>query len=212
MVTLVLAVNFLSLMDDLSLCATIAALGSPLAFIASIASHILYFIRGERNKEAGQIVQWSIASFNLLVLILFSVCSFDWAAIWAALTLTTTFGSGLALSIGSYRLLFHSTRKYPGRKLEALTKWLAAIVARRTQRYHAYLQSLHGDFGDIVRTGPQEISINKVDAVKAIYDRDSLCLKGPWYDLGGTGLNLHRTRDPNLHERQRPLWEKSFRG
>ena len=122
------------------------------------------------------------------------------------------FWFGLALSIASYRLFFHRTCKYPGRKLEGLTKWAAARIAHRTQRYYAYLQSLHDGFGDVVRTGPQEISINNVDAIKAIYGRDSLCLRGPWYDLGGTGLNLHRTRDPNLHERQRPLWEKGFRG
>ena len=81
-------------MDDLSTCATIVALGSPVAFLAGVASHVLYFIKGERNKEAGQIVQWSIASFNLLMLILLFLCSFDWTATWAAILLGTTFGSG----------------------------------------------------------------------------------------------------------------------
>lgn len=30
--------------------------------------------------------------------------------------------------------------------------------------------------------------------------------------MGGTGFNLHRTRDPELHAKQRPLWERGFRG
>jgi hypothetical protein len=58
----------------------------------------------------------------------------------------------------------------------------------------------------------QEISVNKFEAIKAIYGPQSGCLRGPWYDMGGTGLNLHRTCDPVLHAKQRPLWEQGFKG
>jgi hypothetical protein len=55
-----------------------------------------------------------------------------------------------------------------------------------------------------------EISINNVDAIKVLHSQFSLCTKGPWYDLGGTGLNLHRTRDRLLHDKERPFWENAL--
>ena len=55
-----------------------------------------------------------------------------------------------------------------------------------------------------------EISICTADAVHALYGLNSECFKGPFYDLGGVGQNLHRTRDPVLHDLQRPFWEKGF--
>ncbi len=62
----------------------------------------------------------------------------------------------------------------------------------------------------LTESGPMELSINNVDAVEALHGPHSECSKGPWYDLGGVGRNLHRTRDKLLHDRQRPFWEKGF--
>ena len=62
----------------------------------------------------------------------------------------------------------------------------------------------------VTLTGPMEISICTADAIHALYGLNSECFKGPFYDLGGVGQNLHRTRDPVLHDLQRPFWEKGF--
>ena len=184
----------------------------PAAFVAGITSHLLYFIKGERNREAGAIAIWFIASFALLALLFYLHCGSLLAVFSATFILEAAFFTGLGSSIATYRLAFHRTCKYPGRTLDALTKWSAASMAYKTERYHAYLRSLHAPYGDFIRTGPQEISINNVDAIKAVYGRGSPCLKGPWYDLGGTGRNLHRTRDPHLHAKQREIWERGFQG
>lgn len=199
-------------MTDDSACISNTAFTLPFIFAAGIASHVCYFIIGERNKEAGQILVWFFSGLALSLLLARLWCWPLSAAVIATLLLGGTFISGLGASITIYRLLLHGTRKYPGRMSEALTKWTSAGVAHRTQRYHAHLRKLHQKYGDVVRTGPQEISVNNVEAIKPIYGRDSFCLKGPWYDLGGTGHNLHRTRDPHLHARQRPLWEHAFKG
>jgi cytochrome P450 family 628 len=61
-----------------------------------------------------------------------------------------------------------------------------------------------------MRKGPSELSINNVSAVQAIHS--SQCAKGPWYDLGGTNNNIHRTRDPKEHDRQRVFWDKAASG
>jgi cytochrome P450 len=54
-----------------------------------------------------------------------------------------------------------------------------------------------------------ELSINRSEAVDALYRGDS-CAKGPWYDLGGTGQNLHRTRNRDLHDLQKPFWQQGL--
>ncbi|KIX10550.1 uncharacterized protein Z518_01633 [Rhinocladiella mackenziei CBS 650.93] len=186
------------------------ALG-PGLFAAGVASHVLYFIHGERDKEAAHIVQCFAHGFLVLWLaemVLFWCSSLEAGLV--ALVGLFCFLAGLGGSIGLYRVLFHRTRRIPGPFGHALTKWTATSIARKTHQWHIHLGYLHNKYGDFVRTGPREVSINDVRAIEPIYGKSSKCLKGPWYDLGGTGYNLHRTRDPDLHRKQRPLWEKGI--
>lgn len=60
------------------------------------------------------------------------------------------------------------------------------------------------------RPGPSELSINNSSAVQALHS--SQCKKGTWYDLGGTNVNIHRTRDRKVHDRQRVFWDKAASG
>jgi hypothetical protein len=188
------------------------AAGVPIFASLGIASHLLYFIHGELNKQAGDIVIFFIAAYTGLLSLCIVLCETPSQAALVATTLFASYQAALGLSIATYRLLLHRSCPFPGPKLAALSKWHNAYIAQTTQRYHAELRHLHSKYGTIVRTGPCELSINDVNAIKEIYGNRSECLKGPWYDMGGTGHNLHRTRDPVLHAKQRPLWEQGFRG
>ncbi|GAP87504.1 putative cytochrome P450 [Rosellinia necatrix] len=192
-------------------CSAILFTGSLVFAGLGVVSHLLYFIHGELNKQAGNIVVFFITTYTVLL----GLCMFPCGATSQAWLVATVFFATYQIALGSsiavYRLLLHRSSCFPGPKQAALTKWYGAFVARKTQRYHAELRRLHQTYGDIVRTGPRELSINRVDAIKEIYGNNSKCLKGPWYDMGGTGFNLHRTRNPILHAKQRPLWEQGFR-
>ncbi|KAI1151926.1 cytochrome P450 [Nemania diffusa] len=192
-------------------CSAILFVGTPLFAGLGIASHLLYFIHGELNKQAGNIVVFFITAYAALIALCIVLCGTTSQAWLVATALFTAYQIALGSSIAVYRLLLHRSSYFPGPQQAALTKWYGAIVARKTQRYHAELRRLHQTYGDIVRTGPRELSINHVDAIREIYGNHSECLRGPWYDMGGTGHNLHRTRNPILHAKQRPLWEQGFR-
>ncbi|KAJ8130310.1 hypothetical protein O1611_g3321 [Lasiodiplodia mahajangana] len=192
-------------------CLAILFAGTLVLAGLGVASHLLYFIHGELNKQAGNIVVFFIAAYTGLLALCAFFCGATTKAWLVATALFATYQIALGSSIAIYRLLLHRTSCFPGPKAAALTKWYGASIARKTQRYHAKLRHLHLTFGDVVRTGPRELSINHVDAIREIYGNNSECLKGPWYDMGGIGHNLHRTRDPILHARQRPLWERAFR-
>ncbi|KAI1283340.1 cytochrome P450 [Xylaria sp. FL0933] len=192
-------------------CSAILLAGTPVFTGLGIASHLLYFIHGELNKQAGNIVVFFINAYAALVALCILLCGATSQAWLVATVLFAAYHIALGSSIAAYRLLLHRSSHFPGPKKAALTKWYGAFIAHKTQRYHAELRRLHRTYGDIVRTGPRELSINRVDAIREIYGNNSECLKGPWYDMGGTGHNLHRTRDPILHAKQRPLWEQGFR-
>ncbi|KAI0487366.1 cytochrome P450 [Xylaria cf. heliscus] len=192
-------------------CSTILFAGTPVFAGLGIASHLLYFIHGELNKQAGNIVVFFITAYTALLVLCMLPCGATSQAWLVATVFFAVYQIALGSSIAVYRLLLHRSSYFPGPKQAALTKWYGAFVAHKTQRYHSELRRLHRTYGDIIRTGPRELSINRVDAIREIYGSNSECLKGPWYDMGGTGHNLHRTRNPILHAKQRPLWEKGFR-
>lgn len=184
---------------------------SLFGFARGITSHLLYFIHSELDSVAGAIATTFLSLFAALVAVFPLYCG-SLLGIITACTLAISFLSGLGSSIVVYRLLFHRLASYSGPVTAAVSKWSAAFIAHRTQRYHAEVCEMHRRYGDVIRTGPRELSINTVEAIQPIYGQDSACRKGPWYDLGGTGLNLHRTRDPELHAMQRPFWERGIRG
>jgi hypothetical protein len=84
----------------------------------------------------------------------------------------------ILLFTAAYRLSsFHPLAAYPGPVLPRLSKWYAACVSQRGDVHH-WIRDLHEEFGDIVRVGPNELSIRDADAVPALLDYNGLP-KGP---------------------------------
>ncbi|PWN36340.1 cytochrome P450, partial [Meira miltonrushii] len=120
----------------------------------------------------------------------------------------------LLMSIAIYRLFFHKLRKYPGPITFALTKWTSVPMDAAGERPHTFTK-LHDRYGDIVRVGPRELSINDPNAVTSILGGTSKCVKGPWYQgvHGGKGeraLNLHVTMNPTHRRQRRRIWDQAF--
>lgn len=134
-------------------CSAILFVGTPLFAGLGIASHLLYFIHGELNKQAGNIVVFFITAYAALIALCIVLCGTTSQAWLVATALFTAYQIALGSSIAVYRLLLHRSSYFPGPQQAALTKWYGAIVARKTQRYHAELRRLHQTYGDIVRTG-----------------------------------------------------------
>ena len=134
-------------------------------------------------------------------------------AIGCALFAACCFNLGLTTSILLYRAFFHRLRRFPGPWSAKLSR-LSTVkrVTKRTQ-YHLDLVAMHSKYGDFVRTGPREISINRPAAVIGINGAQSNCTKSPWYSHVSddkTQVSLNSTRDPEVHRRRRKAWDRGF--
>lgn len=61
------------------------------------------------------------------------------------------------------------------------------------------------------RVGPNELSIVKPGAVKALMGQGSKCTKSPWYDVVGLPhTTTHLERDRVRHGKRRKVWDRAF--
>jgi hypothetical protein len=68
-----------------------------------------------------------------------------------------------------YRLSpFHPLARYPGPLLCKVSKLWLAYLTTTDGKMHLYVQGLHQQYGDVVRIGPNEVSINHKDIASAV--------------------------------------------
>ncbi|KAF8488119.1 cytochrome P450 [Gautieria morchelliformis] len=104
-----------------------------------------------------------------------------------------------------YLLYLHPLSNVPGPKLAAVTDlWKTHAVFRN--KFASMLCHEHARHGDIVRIGPNEVSIVAPEEVSTIYGQKSEYLKGPFYDAWSFfGKGHFSDRDPVSHRRRRQL-------
>ncbi|KAI0707444.1 high nitrogen upregulated cytochrome P450 monooxygenase 2 [Cerioporus squamosus] len=113
-----------------------------------------------------------------------------------------------------YRIsLFHPLARYPGPLGCRVSKWW--MVCKSWSGYeHIYISELHRQFGDVVRIGPNELSIRDSSAIGPIMD----LAKGPQLIpeyvgrmlSDGVHLPLIGIQDPAEHLRRRRPWNRAF--
>ncbi|EIW84003.1 high nitrogen upregulated cytochrome P450 monooxygenase 2 [Coniophora puteana RWD-64-598 SS2] len=131
----------------------------------------------------------------------------------AALFIHTIYLSTVLGSVALYRLSsYHPLASYPGPTMCKLTKfWMAWMSSDGKQ--HLYVQSLHNEYGDIVRIGPNEVSIRDVNAINSLVGTAG-CPKGPHWDGRMAEQKDTRAligiRDNAEHTRRRRPWKRAF--
>ncbi|CAL1712458.1 unnamed protein product [Somion occarium] len=123
-----------------------------------------------------------------------------------------TYYATLALSIVVYRLSpFHPLSNIPGpipNKISML--WMLWIGLQKKR--HVYIKQLHDKYGDIVRIGPNEVSIRDPSAITPLMGANGWP-KGPnWTGrtLNNPTASLIAIRDPALHNRRRRPWTRAL--
>ncbi|KZP23056.1 cytochrome P450 [Athelia psychrophila] len=119
--------------------------------------------------------------------------------------------ASLVTSIVAYRLgPLHPLAKYPGPMLCKLSKmWMSYMCT--TGRQHIYYHSLHDKYGDIVRIGPNELSVRDAAAVNPMMGSQGLP-KGPVWsgrDPENKTKALIEISGPE-HTRRRRAWNRAF--
>ncbi|KAL2851910.1 cytochrome P450 [Aspergillus pseudoustus] len=140
--------------------------------------------------------------------------SFGWLRAAASMILAScSFNLGMVASILVYRAFFHRLHHFPGPFMAKLTRLSAMMRSLERTQYHLDLEEMHRQYGDFVRTGPRELSINRPSAVHAFCGPQSDCTKPTWYSHVSddkTQISLNSTRDPGVHRRRRRAWDHGF--
>ncbi len=184
-------------------------MGSLAAFVA-LFSHIWF----KTHEPTLMLVAMLLVGGNLLLgSLLATKTRYCFASIvWLSLLANLVYWTTLGLSIAIYRVVLHPLRRFPGPLICKLTK-LKAFQVSRSGKSHLWLQELHQQYGDIVRTGPNELSFCAVEAISPIHGAMSKSLaKGPFYDGNAyeLGESLSATRSLETHRNRRKIWEPAF--
>ncbi|KAJ6531615.1 high nitrogen upregulated cytochrome P450 monooxygenase 2 [Mycena vulgaris] len=133
----------------------------PLVILLGLINHA-YFHRFEPMSANGPIIVLAVQP--LLLLFTFSAP----ISFWCILATYTVFLVSLCSSIIVYRISpWHPLSHIPGPTVNKITKlWGAWISSGGDQ--HRVNKALHDKYGPFLRTGPNEISVIHVDAVKAV--------------------------------------------
>ncbi|KNA95826.1 hypothetical protein FOXG_01241 [Fusarium oxysporum f. sp. lycopersici 4287] len=185
-----------------------------IAFALGVILHLSVFRRGEWNIHALSILQY-FAIFEgiftcALRLFLGSEKCTTWTVIPIALTATLSTLVGLFTSMLIYRGFFHPLKGYPGPFFSRFSSLYITFQAFKNRRLFEELQLFHKTYGDIVRIGPNELSILGPHALQALHSTSSSCTKGPWYSIEHPVTSLQMTRDKEEHTRRRRVWDMAF--
>ncbi|KAI0388469.1 cytochrome P450 [Xylariaceae sp. FL0594] len=184
-----------------------------LGALSGIALHHGLFIRGEWHTAAPTILCCYAAIFGSVAL---------------AHTLPLNLGVPVDLASGAsiaccfhilslmssiliYRHRFHRLNllKLPGPWWARYNK-IWHIWECRHSKNHLYLHQLYQKYGDVVRTGPAEVTVFLPEAHEAVGGRHSDCIKSEFYDLLWPEKALFAARDKSVHARRRKTWQHGF--
>jgi cytochrome P450 len=111
-----------------------------------------------------------------------------------------------------YRLTLHPLAKYPGPFLGCITDFYSVWQAWKGTR-HLDFHNLHLKYGDIVRYGPNSISINTNTALHEIYGFKANVRKAHFYSVFPAqkgAWSTHSAIDKGLHARKRRVLSQAF--
>lgn len=120
---------------------------------AGIASHLLYFMRGEHHMNAPIIV-----CIYTMLSVLYFIAELNVPAhgLKQATIHSTIIVGGyvfhLFLSMTVYRVFFHRLHPFPGPLMATITKFWHVKKSLKSQN-HLLMNQLHAEYGDFVRTG-----------------------------------------------------------
>lgn len=179
------------------------------AALLGLFSHIAIFIRGEWHMRT----PFLAATYSLLAVGLcyaeFTILD-DWnVAIKATRLLIASYFVGLFGSIIIYRRYFHRLRHFPGPSGAAITKFWHVWKCFEGNN-HLVVDDLYKQYGPIIRTGPEELTIVDPSIPSLIDGPKSQFTKAPWYDIFLPEVSINATRDVAAHDARRRIWDRGF--
>ncbi|KAF8261202.1 high nitrogen upregulated cytochrome P450 monooxygenase 2 [Lactarius quietus] len=126
----------------------------------------------------------------------------------AVLLAFSTYGSAVISFTLIYRMSpFHPLAKYPGPVIAQTSKLWASYLSAKGN-IHRRFKTLHERYGDVVRVGPNELSIRDPSLMHPVLGQGGLP-KGPRWESQGPPM-LIAQRDLMWHMEQRKPWNRAF--
>jgi hypothetical protein len=186
-------------------------LRSAIPFATGVASHILYFNKGEHHMYGVRYLQAFIALSIASILYLHK--GQDQALREATTDVTVvggTFLTGLYTSLLVYRVFLSPLNRFPGPFGARISNfWLSFHIGGSSHALFK-VQDLHKKYGPIVRIGSNDLVIADANFVNPIYGPGSKCTKASWYDGDSPLRSMHTTRSKPVHDKRRRVWSPAF--
>ncbi|KAM0717345.1 hypothetical protein Q7P37_007197 [Cladosporium fusiforme] len=110
-----------------------------------------------------------------------------------------------------YQRFFHPLASIPGPFLASITRlWITKHSWDGDM--NTTMIALHKKHGPLVRTGPNELSVSDLAAIKTIYGAGTQFRKSKWYSVwqGHRKFDLFAERDEKIHASQRRLVSRAY--
>ena len=187
-----------------------SALGLIVPAVLGVLSHLGIFMNGEWHIQAPTVFKCHIAVFVSMVFggVALGDASL-FASVWTTATAMTIYISAVLTSMTIYRIFFHRLRHYPGPRMAGITKFWHVYHCATSQN-HLLLDRLHDEYGDFVRTGPEELTVFDPEVLQAVDGPGNSCSKAVWYDLLLPELAVNTTRSKPEHDKRRRIWDHGF--
>ena len=110
-----------------------------------------------------------------------------------------------------YQRYFHPLASVPGPFWASLTRlWM--VKHSWEGDMHTTMIALHAQHGPFVRTGPNELSVSDLTAIKTVYGAGTKFWKSDWYSVfqGHRKFDLFPERNERIHGEQRRLVSRAY--
>ncbi|KAL6854541.1 cytochrome P450 [Trichoderma novae-zelandiae] len=189
-------------------------LAAGVALLAGIASHHLVFRPYEIDTYAWQLVFIYTTAVATVFASHVHIGGYaSTSALLQTLFFAHVYNCSVVVSILVYRAFFHPLRKFPGPFLARFSRLYAMSKMVQSRKGYEDVQKLHLEYGDIVRVGPRELSINRPSAIRAIYGAHTQTTRPPWYSQisrHAEKSSLVNTRDVVMHKQRKKVWERAL--
>ncbi|PLB48659.1 cytochrome P450 [Aspergillus steynii IBT 23096] len=183
----------------IGLAATLFCSAGFIVFLAGIITHLGFFNRGEWDRFSSKIA-WTFLGLEWAAsLIFFGIGRWPFTLF---LKLSVLYFSGIVCSMLAYRVFFHPLRDFPGPLMSRMA------MLWRCSSFETVWND-HRRFGDFVRVGPREVSINNVEAFHQIHGPGAPCIKGPIYECNPE-RTLRRSHQSRMYKARSSMWAKAL--
>lgn len=177
-------------------------------FIVGALCYVGYFHHGEHHMYGVKYIQIQLLAIAAFTTLLYRRLPLR-EAISETLMYDGIFLAGIFASLFVYRAFLNPLNAFSGPWLARISSFYMTFNIRGMQMYKT-LQNLHEKHGYFVRIGTGELSITHPHAQRDIFGPESVCEKGPWYDISRPQDSVLLRRTFAGHAELRSVWSQAF--